>query len=233
MKNGKKIFHESAASFCNWKDFVLPVAFCICTVILLFAVARPVIKTVAAAADTKGYVAVPSPDALFHSSGLNEDEEEGVVDLAAVGGMPKQGELYGTVAVYGTSLSCNLYYGDSKDELHAGAGTYMGGAIPGQSGAVLIGGHTSTYFRDLENAAEGADIAILTHYGEYHYEVTEMEVILAEEFGEEELRAAPEKSVILYCCYPFGQTATTPYRYLVYGSYVSGPAVLAEEGEEI
>ncbi|MDO5601862.1 MAG: class D sortase [Oscillospiraceae bacterium] len=219
MKNRNVIFS-------NWKKLLLPVAFGVCSAGLLTLALLPVTASVAAAADTGGYHAAPSPEALFLQPAETEPDKE-MVDLADTGGAPQEGELYGTVSVSGTAVACNLYYGDSKAELHAGAGTYMGAQIPGQNGVVLIGGHTSTYFRDLESAQLGADITVLTRYGEYHYKIIDMQIVEAEHFGEAQLAEMPPETLLLYSCYPFGQALLTPYRYMIYGEYVSGPSVMA------
>ena len=34
-----------------------------------------------------------------------------------------------------------------------------------------------------------------------------------------------EENIILYTCYPFGQLTPTPYRYFIYGEFVSGPEI--------
>lgn len=222
---------KPAAFLGSWKDIVLPAAFCVCSALILSAVVWPISNDVAAAADVLGYQAVPSPAALFVREAPEEPEAE-TVDLAASGGMPQEGELYGRVAISGTAVECNLYYGDSEQELHAGAGTFAGAQIPGQGGVALIAGHTGSYFRDLESVQLGADITIETRYGEYHYEVTDMRVVEASQFGMANLLAAPRESVMLYTCYPFGQLTMTPQRYMVTGEYVSGPAVVdSTEGD--
>lgn len=213
----------------GWKDLVLPAASCVCTVIILCAVVLPIANSVALAANTPGYQAAPSPDALFVRETPVEPEID-TVDLADYGGMPQPGDLYGTVSISGTSVNCNLYWGDSENELHAGAGTFTGGQIPGANGATLVGGHTGTFFRDLESVQMGADITVETNYGTYHYTVTDMQVILAAEFGMDELNAAPRNSILLYTCYPFGQLTVTPQRYMVTAEYVSGPLVTDSTG---
>ena len=126
-------------------------------------------------------------------------------------------------------MDCNLYYGDSERELSAGAGTYTGGKIPGEGGTVLIAGHTGTYFRDFESAQLGADIAIETRYGTYHYTISDMRVVEETDASAYDL-AADEENIILYTCYPFGQLSTTPYRYFIYGTPVSGPQIEQEAG---
>ncbi len=216
--------------FGNRKNFFLPVAFCVLTTLVLSAVVFPAADAIGQKADTIGFEAPPSPDALFAREETNQQE---TVSLADYGGMPKQGDLYGKVSVAGTSVECNLYYGDRKSELHAGGGTFAGAQIPGQGGVTLVGAHTGTYFRDLESAQVGADVTVETTYGEYHYVIDKMEVVKAEEFGQAQLDEQPRESLLLYTCYPFGQVSLTPERYMVYCTYVSGPRIVDEtEGGE-
>lgn len=167
---------------------------------------------------------VPTPVAASVSEPELEPELE-TVDFA-VAGQPLYGENLGTVAISGTKVSCDLYYGDADAQLNAGAGIYMGqgGKLPGEGGTVLVAGHTGTYFRDFESAEIGADITLDLSYGEYHYEIVDMQVVEATDTTTYDLNAT-EENLILYTCYPFGQLSPTPYRYFIYGKFVSGPAV--------
>ncbi len=202
------------------KNLFLSFLFCICALAALCAVLAPVGGALAAAA--------PSPHELFGEAPDNEGHE--TVPLAEHGGYPTQGENYGRLTISGTAVDCNLYYGDSERELSAGAGTYTGGKIPGEGGTVLIAGHTGTYFRDFESAQLGADIAIETRYGTYHYTISDMRVVEETDASAYDL-AADEENIILYTCYPFGQLSTTPYRYFIYGTPVSGPQIEQEAAE--
>lgn len=156
-----------------------------------------------------------------------ETEERETVKLSEYGGYPYYGEEYGHLTISGTAVDCGLYYGDSEVEFSGGAGTYMGACIPGEGGSILIGGHTGTYFRDFESAALGADICVETRWGTYHYEITDMQVIRYDDPDAYDLEA-DEENILLYTCYPFGQIAVTDYRYMIYGSFVSGPEIAEE-----
>lgn len=224
FKRMKKTSNKPTAFFGGWKDFILPAVFCACSVLVLSLVLWPISRSVALAADTTGYSAAPSPNALFVRETPVEPEIE-TVDLADYGGMPVEGELYGTVRVSGTSVNCNLYYGDNETELNAGAGTFTGAQIPGQGGVTLVGAHTGSYFRDLESVQLGADVAVETKYGTYHYTVTDLRVVNIAEYGMDDLFASPPESLLLYTCYPFGQLTVTSQRYLVTSEYVSGPVL--------
>lgn len=225
----KTTSNKPTAFFGGWKDFILPAAFCVCSVLILCIIIWPISHSVALAANTPGYKAAPSPNALFVRETPVEPEVE-TVDLADYGGMPLKGEMYGTVAISGTSVNCNLYFGDGDAELNAGAGTFTGAQIPGQGGVTLVGAHTGSYFRDLESVQLGADVTVETKYGTYHYVVTDMQIVNAAEYGMDDLFASPAESLLLYTCYPFGQLTVTPQRYMVTAEYVSGPVLIDSTG---
>lgn len=152
---------------------------------------------------------------------LQATERESVV-LSQAGGKPVVGEKYGSVKISGTKVDTPLYYGDWEKQLSKGAGTYTGAKIPGQNGTVLLAGHTGTYFRDFENAQIGADIEVETRYGTYHYKISDMKVAREDDTTAYDL-TKDEENIILYTCYPFGELKPTPYRYFIYGEFVSGP----------
>lgn len=95
--------------------------------------------------------------------------------------------------------------------------------LPGENGTVLIGAHTGTYFSDLGSVQLGAIIHLETDWGDFTYQVTDMQVILETDIDKVRL-GATEPSVILYTCYPFGILTHTTQRYAVYADPVSADA---------
>lgn len=218
MKQNRTHLRMLARFADNGKKLLLPVVFCAVTFALLRGITSPVASHIRLAA-----AAVKSP-ALAVQPDLSNLPQYGALDIEDYGGWPQKGEALGSVRIEGTAVDCTLYYGDAPEQLHAGAGIWAGGHIPGQGSTVLVAGHTNTFFRDLESVQEGNDILLQTRYGEYHYRVTGMRVALHDDTSAYDLEAA-EENVILYTCYPFGQVTVTPQRYFVYGEYVSGPAI--------
>lgn len=137
------------------------------------------------------------------------------------------GRKLGDLEIEGTQVNCALLYGDSEAQLSQGGGTYAGSGakIPGQGGTILVAGHTGTFFRDFESAALGQTILIHAEYGEYRYEIVDMKVVNASDTTTYDLNATQE-NIILYTCYPFGQLSATPYRYFIYGKFISGPEIV-------
>ena len=66
-------------------------------------------------------------------------------------------------------------------------------------------------------------IHLETDWGDFTYQVTDMQVILETDIDKVRL-GATEPSVILYTCYPFGILTHTPQRYAVYADPVSADA---------
>lgn len=129
----------------------------------------------------------------------------------------KIGQKFGVLTVDNTSIDCGLYWGDDGAQLDLGAAVHSndGAALPGGGRTVLIGGHTGTFFSTLSGAQIGDIIHLSTGFGEYTYEIYDMQII-----EEHDIAAckfdAEEESCILYTCYPFGILQHTPYRWFVY-----------------
>lgn len=128
----------------------------------------------------------------------------------------QQGKSYGTVWIENTEVNCAVYWGDTQDILELGAGTHIeGGKLPGQSGTVLIGGHTGACFYGLRTVQLGSRIHIDTPWGKYVYEVTEMCRVQETDWQASRLDS-PTELCVLYTCYPFGQLTPTEYRWMIY-----------------
>ena len=132
------------------------------------------------------------------------------------------GDKLGRVWVEGTNVDCALYWGDSETQFSRGAGCRAESdcVLPGENGTVFIGGHTGSYFSDLGSTQIGSIIHLETDWGDFTYQVTDMQVILETDVDKVRLNAT-EPSVILYTCYPFGILTHTTRRYAVYADPVS------------
>lgn len=148
-----------------------------------------------------------------------------VADAAAAREKVEYGDKLGTVRVEGTQIDCDLYWGDSNAQFDAGAGCHAadGCVLPGENGTVFIGGHTGTYFADLGSAQVGDRIYLDTDWGNFVYEITEMQVIYETDIDKVRW-GAEEPSCILYTCYPFGILTHTDRRYAVYADPVEADA---------
>lgn len=202
------------------KKLLLPLAFSVVALVVMLAVLVPVASQLRPAAASSGLpeeasiplLSTPTPEATAAPEAVNLEA------------YPESGDLLGHLTVSGTTVDCDVYYGDSESEFKKGAGTYKGAHIPGEGGTILMGAHTNTYFRDFESAQIGADVTFTTDYGEYHYTITDMKVASDTDTTAYDLDA-DEENLIMYTCYPFGTLTYTDQRYFIYCDYVSGPTI--------
>ena len=131
------------------------------------------------------------------------------------------GDKLGRIWVEGTNVDCGLYLGDDEAEFSRGAGCRAESdcVLPGENGTVFIGAHTGTYFADLGSCEIGAIIHLDTDWGDFAYQITDMQVILETDIDKVRW-GATEPSCILYTCYPFGILTHTTQRYAVYAAPV-------------
>lgn len=165
------------------------------------------------------YAYQKTDDSVFWATdGENDLSEDGttypILSLTA-------GTQYGEILWKKAEGSIPLYYGDSEAILELGAGTYTGYGVPGEGKRILIGAHDTTFFSGLQELEDGDIITLHTIWGSYEYKVTDTKIqdvteALAE--NPEEL----EEELILYTCYPFGETGKVrSERYLVYAGILS------------
>ena len=208
------------------KKILLPLDFSIVALVILLIVLQSVRVSFASAASNSGLSDTPQIPAL---SALQTEEtaaaEQEQVDLESY---PESGDYLGHLTVSGTTVDCDVYYGDSETEFSKGAGTYKGAKIPGEGGTILMGGHTGTYFRDFESVEVGDEVTFTTYYGEYHYVVTGTRVATDTDTTAYDLDAT-EENLIMYTCYPFGIINPTDERFFVYCDLVSGPSVVPQK----
>ena len=148
--------------------------------------------------------------------------EEQVAAAQAEHDSVRYGDKLGRVWIEGTNVDCALYWGDSETQFSRGAGCRAESdcVLPGENGTVFIGGHTGSYFSDLGSTQIGSIIHLETDWGDFTYQVTDMQVILETDVDKVRLNAT-EPSVILYTCYPFGILTHTTQRYAVYADPVN------------
>lgn len=201
-----RLFHNKG------KNLVLPLVFCALSTLAALAALAPVARGLSGGAAAGGFVPVTS---------LERAPAENTVSLDS---LPAPGDALGSLTIGGTAVDCALYYGDGDDQLKQGAGLYAGAGLPGQGGCVLVGGHTNTYFRDLEKVEVGDEVRLSLYYGEYVYRITDWKIARADDADAYDLHPEQEQ-LVLYTCYPFGALYETPTRYFLFGRLVSGPTV--------
>ena len=124
------------------------------------------------------------------------------------------GDQIGVVRISAVNLEVNVYQGDTEDQIRLGAGHYDGSYYPGQDGNIVIAGHRTTYFRNLENLKTGDQVDFETTYGQFIYQVREIVILDSPDF-DSIIEEAKEEQLTLYTCYPFIYIGNAPQRYVV------------------
>lgn len=137
---------------------------------------------------------------------------------------PHVGDQFGELIIEDCQIDVKLFFGDSRPILEDGCGLYTGSFLPGFGGTILIAGHNNTYFNHLKYAEPGQKVKIRTSYGNYVYEITDIQVKHHTDKSAYDL-AAKTENLIMYTCHPFDTLGLTPYRAFVYAKFISGPTV--------
>lgn len=206
----------------------VPIVFALVCILLWFAGIRTVAEK--SVAEWQAVWIASSPEYTYRSKESAFDgrqEAEGATGNSVSEVHPMQGEQYGEIRCEAAELSAPLYYGDTEEILEKGAGTYTGLELPGEGGQSLIGAHDTTYFAPLAKLKQNDELTVLTTYGNYLYRVESCEVKDVTEVYPAEAENE-EETLILYTCYPFGDTSETrSERYVVYAVRIA-----KEKGEK-
>jgi len=208
-----------------------PLAFAICIVGLLLAVAN------ATVGDVIGYGSVLfmktdsgsyQVEDFMSETMPSVDEEKDVVYLSDIT-FPTYNTVYGQIIIPSAEIDCPLVYGDSNEALQKGAGQYMGSRILGYGGTTLIGGHVSRHFATLPRVQVGDMIEIRTTYGVYTYQVRHTGIHSAKDESVYDLSREDENLVLYTCHYQNVALGSVNGRYFVCADYVSGPMLVSKE----
>lgn len=175
-----------------------------------------------AAAESEAAAQAAAEEAARAEEEAQQQRADQVAAATAAHEAAQYGDKLGRIWVEGTNVDCGLYLGDDEAEFSRGAGCRAESdcVLPGENGTVFIGAHTGTYFADLGSCQIGAIIHLDTDWGDFAYQITDMQVILETDIDKVRWGAS-EPSCILYTCYPFGILTHTPQRYAVYAEPVS------------
>lgn len=156
-------------------------------------------------------------------------EQNKVIELSNVA-YPKYGQQYGQLQCKNLKIDAPVFWGDRGSLLDSGAGSYVGGAIPGMGSTVLIGAHDTTYFVGLEKVKAGDVFTFTTEYGIYTYKVTSTKVFDEGAYDKAYNLNASKEQLVLYTCYPFGKlNGTKKQRMFVYLDKTNGPDINWQE----
>lgn len=133
--------------------------------------------------------------------------------------LPSEGTHYGNIFIDRLGMEVPLYYGDNNTILRKGAGQYTGSSLPGQGSQILICAHNTSYFKPLQHVEDGDTIRVVTNYGAYTYQITEIRIAAATDTSTYNLSLNYEQ-LVLYTCYPFTGPPGKTQRYFVYADRV-------------
>ncbi len=182
------------------KRFVLltlPYLFLMCSLVLLsFGGLRLIVDIPSVSAFLNPKITSSETVISENTSSLSESEDDEFPSIAFE-------SRWATLSVEGwtKNKSVPVYFGDSNEILHKGAGMWIGSRFCGQNGKIVVSAHVTTDFYELEDTPVGATVTMNTVYGDYTYKVREKKVFSA---SEKEL-VYPEdgKEVLfMYTCYP-------------------------------
>lgn len=218
--------HSKRHAF-NGKNFIiLPIIFCALIYLVAFFVLAPSVSS---------FVSIGS---MFFSSGSKDFSEEynnifvpveetpkgsnensgnpNSIKLSEID-FPGYGDQFGELIIEDCQVDTKLFFGDNNVALNNGVGIYSGSAIPGYGKTILVAGHNNTYFNGLKYAKIGQQIKIRTSYGNFVYEITDIQIKDESDSTAYDLSADSE-NLILYTCYPFDELGLTSQRCFVYAS---------------
>ena len=188
---------------------MVPILYSILSLVCIFVLGAPIIRTC-----KETFIATikqNTPSEIVTEFEQTPKQENETTEETT----PKLGTSYAMLYCEKTQLKAEIYYGDSDLEFQKGIGQYANGGFPWNQKAMLLGGHDTTYLKDLDKIQKDDIVTIRTNQKEYQYQVETIEILEAESFDNEMLEN--EDRLILYTCYPFGGILKDrTERYLVY-----------------
>ena len=130
------------------------------------------------------------------------------------------GAVLGRVQIDRLEIDAIVLEGTDETVLRRAVGHFPGTRLPWQSGTVGLAAHRDSFFRRLEHVAEGDVIRLVTEYGTFVYEVTELKIVDPSEV--DVLQDRGSAGLTLVTCYPFSYVGAAPRRSIVMASLASG-----------
>lgn len=136
-----------------------------------------------------------------------------------------RGSAIGEISIPRVALDAVVLHGSDTGTLRRGPGHLENTAFPGKIGNVVIAGHRDSFFRRLRDIAIGDDVFIDTSEGHFHYRVTSMDVVKAQDLSV--LDQTADATLTLITCYPFWVLGPAPDRFVVRGELVANTSFAA------
>jgi sortase A len=126
--------------------------------------------------------------------------------------LPLGGPL-GRIEIASIGLKAMIQEGTGRQTLQRGVGHIVGTSLLGTSGNIGLAGHRDTFFRQLRNIHEGAEITLTTITGSFLYRVDQISIVEPED--SQVLLDSGENILTLVTCYPFSYVGPSPKRFIV------------------
>ncbi len=137
------------------------------------------------------------------------DEEKNIIVY------PAYGNRYGELLIPNLGIAADITFGDSPRLLENNIGHHTPSAFPSEGGDIIYSGHNrEDILGNLENISLGDQIIINASYGEFIYQVEQVQIVNDTDWHL--LVGNDEETLILYTCYPFSRVIYGSRRYVVY-----------------
>ena len=133
---------------------------------------------------------------------------------------PEYGTQYARIEIPRIDIDLPVYFGNTMEVLKKGVGHSSGSYFPGEGGSIIYMGHNSKkIFRRFGELKIGDKITIKANYGEFNYEIYDMQIVEETETYKLPIQENEEK-LMIYTCYPFNNIGYATHRYVVYANLV-------------
>ncbi|HYP12518.1 MAG TPA: class D sortase [Bryobacteraceae bacterium] len=139
------------------------------------------------------------------------------------------GALVGRIEIPRINISAVVREGSDDKTLKRAAGHIPSTALPGESGNVGIAAHRDGFFRNLRSVKKGDQIRMVTTWGTYEYEVSDLKIVQPEDV--EVLEPGPKPLMTLVTCYPFNFVGNAPKRFIVHARQLDAPDIVPTSSE--
>lgn len=163
---------------------------------------------------------------IANTISINTDEKQEKSDTKLnsekkqIENYPEYGTQYGTIEIPKIRVNLPLYFGDTLEVLKKGVGHSSGSYFPGEGGSIICMGHNSkNVFRKFYELQVGDKITIKITYGEFNYQIYDMQIIEEHEKDKLPIQQEEEK-LMVYTCYPFNNIGYATHRYVVYANLI-------------
>ena len=168
---------------------------------------------------------VSDVQSIFKEAESNEPEKIPFSGKKQVIEEPNIGDQYGTLTCERLGINSAVLFGDNREVLKYGIGTYPASWIPGCGKTTLMSAHNDLDFAPLADVEIGDKFVLTTDYGTFEYVVSEYTIV--NETQKDACRLDSEtEQVVLYTCYPFYRiSGRREERFFVYLEKVSGTEI--------